>query len=565
MEVTHTEEGTIGTRVVAHLDMDCFFVQVERQQRRELMGKPVAVQQHDDLISVSYEARALGVKKHMSPSEALNVCPDLVLVHVRRNAGTSKVTYEDYHNASAALLALVKELLPLAVVEKASIDDLYIDLSPLVGNELPPTDTQTQSQTSSALQSSFGEKHAHMQLVYGREPTILSERDRQLLKGANIVSELREAIHRRLGFTSSGGIAQNKLLARLASSQNKPNGQTVLLPCNEYLLLENVPIRSLPQLSRRLGGQKNLEQLLSAVKNLQEQAQEEQSGGRDQQQQRTGPPIASLQRFSQEELASFAGTEERRIEWLLQACRGQDNEAVREKGPPKSILSSMTLTPLEGVPQLRKVVRYIASEMSHRLLEDEQQHGREAQCITFGYRLVDEKEKSQSIPLSKVAAREKALVKQLQQEGKNVDEEAQRADALTSLALDSFLSSNQDKRWRVRWIGFTATKFIKHRQSIASFFASSPTKESEGFAVQPTTAEKTLGEEQKEERPNEVSPSSPSFQSAKSPKRKQPSKASSARDRANKSPQKKGRGGACDKQQPTLLNFFARNQAKEQK
>jgi len=87
-------------RVVAHLDLDCFFVQVETQKNPTLRNKPgivdyfalffpnslflVAVQQHQDIISVSYEARALGVLKHMTPKEAQDVCPELNLVHVQR-------------------------------------------------------------------------------------------------------------------------------------------------------------------------------------------------------------------------------------------------------------------------------------------------------------------------------------------------------------------------------------------------------------------------------------------------------------------------------------------------
>ena len=48
-----------------HLDVDCFFVQCEQHRDPSLKGKPVAVQQHQDIIALSYEARALGIKKHI--------------------------------------------------------------------------------------------------------------------------------------------------------------------------------------------------------------------------------------------------------------------------------------------------------------------------------------------------------------------------------------------------------------------------------------------------------------------------------------------------------------------
>jgi DNA polymerase eta len=78
-------------RTVVHLDLDCFFVQVERSLNPSLCGKPVAVQQHQDLICISYEARALGVQKHMSPAEAKRKAPGITLVHVPLVGNTRKV------------------------------------------------------------------------------------------------------------------------------------------------------------------------------------------------------------------------------------------------------------------------------------------------------------------------------------------------------------------------------------------------------------------------------------------------------------------------------------------
>jgi DNA polymerase eta len=96
-----------NTRVVCHIDMECFYVQVERGINPSLQGRPVAVSQynpfgdlktvkpHDcridisngSLIAVSYEARAQGVKRNMRGAEAKTVCPDLVLVQVPTDHG----------------------------------------------------------------------------------------------------------------------------------------------------------------------------------------------------------------------------------------------------------------------------------------------------------------------------------------------------------------------------------------------------------------------------------------------------------------------------------------------
>ncbi|CAN0257831.1 unnamed protein product, partial [Ectocarpus sp. 12 AP-2014] len=69
-------------RVVLHIDLDAFFVQVERSLNPTLVGKPMVVQQHADIIAVSYEARALGVRKHMPTATIRREHPSVKLVHV---------------------------------------------------------------------------------------------------------------------------------------------------------------------------------------------------------------------------------------------------------------------------------------------------------------------------------------------------------------------------------------------------------------------------------------------------------------------------------------------------
>lgn len=80
-------------RRIAHVDIDCFFVQAEILDRKELSGKPVAVFQHDDILSVSYEAQELGIKRHDSPAEIKEKYPEVTLLSVPQEAGTTKVSY----------------------------------------------------------------------------------------------------------------------------------------------------------------------------------------------------------------------------------------------------------------------------------------------------------------------------------------------------------------------------------------------------------------------------------------------------------------------------------------
>lgn len=96
MPVARPDSGE--TRVIAHLDLDCFYVQVEQRKRPELRGKPVAVVQFNPwkgggLIAVSYEARKCGVLRCMRGDDAKKMCPDIELVQVPTAHGHANVNY----------------------------------------------------------------------------------------------------------------------------------------------------------------------------------------------------------------------------------------------------------------------------------------------------------------------------------------------------------------------------------------------------------------------------------------------------------------------------------------
>lgn len=120
-------------RYIAHLDLDCFFVSVERIKDPSLMGIPVAVGGSPTgrgvVTSASYEARAFGVRSAMPAATALRLCPQLKIVRGR---------FGDYTSYSNRLYERVLELAP--VVERASIDEMYFDLTGcevLYHNDLP--------------------------------------------------------------------------------------------------------------------------------------------------------------------------------------------------------------------------------------------------------------------------------------------------------------------------------------------------------------------------------------------------------------------------------------------
>jgi DNA polymerase-4 len=118
---------------IAHLDLDCFFVSVERIKNPQLKGKPVVVGGNASgrgvVSSASYEARTYGVHSAMPTAKALRLCPSLIVV---------SGSHQDYGEYSEKVYRRMLDFSPL--IERSSIDELYMDFTGcehLYGNDLP--------------------------------------------------------------------------------------------------------------------------------------------------------------------------------------------------------------------------------------------------------------------------------------------------------------------------------------------------------------------------------------------------------------------------------------------
>ena len=127
-------------RFIAHLDLDCFFVSVERIKDQSLIGKPVAVGGSPDgrgvVASASYEARKFGVRSAMPTGRALQLCPQLIVV---------RGSHHEYGVYSDRLYKRMLDFTP--IVERASIDEMYMDFTgceALYHNDLPGLMTRLQ-------------------------------------------------------------------------------------------------------------------------------------------------------------------------------------------------------------------------------------------------------------------------------------------------------------------------------------------------------------------------------------------------------------------------------------
>jgi DNA polymerase-4 len=187
-------------RVIFHLDMDAFYASVEQRDNPALKGKPVIVgsppTQRGVVCAASYEARKFGVKSAMPSITAERLCPKGVFLRPRM---------EVYRAESREIMAIVQELAG-ELIQQVSVDEAYMDVS-----------AQHQADTA----------------------------DTSLELAMPLAKQVKAAIHDRRGLTATIGIAPNKLLAKLASDFQKPDGLTLIRDSEKVEFLKPLPVRSL--------------------------------------------------------------------------------------------------------------------------------------------------------------------------------------------------------------------------------------------------------------------------------------------------------------------------------
>ncbi|XP_048459959.1 DNA polymerase iota [Rhincodon typus] len=196
-----------GFRVIVHIDLDCFYAQVEMIRNPELKGKPLAA----GFLHII----ALLMKKltqHEASTTVLLIQINVIAHYVHW------VSHSNYL-CSVLFVELLEEFSPF--VERLGSDENFVDVSELVEKRL-----QQLGPGGVVPANVFVSGH-----VYGnRALNTADARHVRLALGSQIAAELRTAIFNRVGLTGAAGIAPNKLLAKLVSGIFKPNQQTTLLP-----------------------------------------------------------------------------------------------------------------------------------------------------------------------------------------------------------------------------------------------------------------------------------------------------------------------------------------------
>jgi DNA polymerase IV len=187
-------------RVILHLDMDAFYASVEQRDNPSLKGKPVIVgsppTQRGVVCAASYEARKFGVRSAMPSITAGRLCPKGIFLRPRMEA---------YRNESHKIMAVMQELAG-ELIQQVSVDEAYLDVS-------------VQHQAATA--------------------------DESLELALPLAHRIKAVIQDRRQLTATIGIAPNKLLAKLASDFQKPDGLTLIRDSEKVAFLKPLPVRSL--------------------------------------------------------------------------------------------------------------------------------------------------------------------------------------------------------------------------------------------------------------------------------------------------------------------------------
>lgn len=184
-------------RAVLHVDMDAFYASIEQRDNPELRGKPVVVggDTRGVVAAASYEVRRYGVRSAMPMSEARRRCPELIRVAPR-------MSY--YKAVSTQIFEIFHDYTPL--VEGLSLDEAFLDVSA----------------------------------------------SRTLLGAATrIAHTIKQRILEQTGLTASIGVAENKLVAKIASDLEKPDGMVVVTADNCRSILDPLAVSVIPGIGRQ--------------------------------------------------------------------------------------------------------------------------------------------------------------------------------------------------------------------------------------------------------------------------------------------------------------------------
>ncbi|MBX6371162.1 MAG: DNA polymerase IV [Acidothermus sp.] len=292
---------------ILHADIDAFFAAVEQRDKPSLRGRPVVVGglgPRGVVATASYEARAYGVHSAMSMAQARLRCPHAAFLAPR---------FAAYRAASATVMGILAGVSP--TVEQISLDEAYVDLASTSPHDLSVDDVR------------------------------------------RIAVEVKERVRARTGLSISIGAGNSKLVAKIASDLDKPDGLRIVAAGTEREFLAGLPVGRIPGVGPATAARLS----------------------------RLGiTTIGALAASDESELVNLLGRVHGRSLWLL--ARGLDDRPVSGEREAKSVSVEDTFdSDITDSPRLRTVV----TELAHRLVTRLRRHGLSGRTISLKIRLAD--------------------------------------------------------------------------------------------------------------------------------------------------------------------------------
>ena len=391
----------------------------------------------------------------------------------------------------AKVVAILGKVIKSAIIEKASIDEVYLDvteeatrrLNAMKDNQLAFTAVINQARASSLA----GEDAVEMQMTKNTlrkghsgtkkegegeleggnirdwfdQPNFMwNQDDKLLLFGAIICDELRSEVLKQLNYSCSGGVAHNKMLSKIASAMHKPNKQTLVPSCAVQNMMTCLPISRVAGFGGKLG---------DSLADF---------GGRKIEK------FSDIIEIGKAELSATFGEET--TVWMLNAAAGIDHTPVEQRaltasiGCGKSYRQKNTLPPAalqDG--RVLHWLRELSEELEERVQMDTAMHSRKPKQITVGLSIayvvppkppgdttdpVKKWHDSQGMSLSKVGPMCVGAV---------AVSKAAHAMAVRAVAD----STRLNKPWNITYISLSASGFVpvaNESQAISSFFKQAP-------------------------------------------------------------------------------------------
>jgi DNA polymerase IV len=281
--------GAEADRRILHCDMDCFYAAVHMRDDPSLAGKPVVIggrpEQRGVVAAASYEARRFGIHSAMPSSRAVRLCPQVVFL---------PPDFRRYRKESEAIFSIYGEFTP--VIQTVALDEAYLDLTGRLGRFASATE---------------------------------------------VAQEIRRRVRAERGLTVSVGVGPNRLVAKIASDFNKPDGLTVVPPRRVQAFLDPLPVR-------RLHGVGPATERALAELGVQ--------------------TVADLRARPLDELTGRFGRHGRT---LYEFARGLDDRAVEEHREIKSLGTESTYpVDLTGLPEMERELDQMAGEVAATLAKN---------------------------------------------------------------------------------------------------------------------------------------------------------------------------------------------------